>query len=253
MHANNSTNRFSDRADNYNLYRPVYPAAIISWLEEKIGLNKDSRIADIGSGTGIFSTLFLASGYSLNAVEPNTEMRSVALKNLQHYHGFRNIDGTAEHTTLTDNSVDLITVAQAFHWFNEEAVKKEFKRILIPGGTILLVWNILQADTPFLKGYAALKEKYAENLPHPGRANLESIQGFFYPSAVTTHQIRNIQWLTAEGLKGYLLSFSTVPLKTEILYNNMIDELKNLFEQYAENGLIKMEYETMLYLSKIAD
>ena len=253
MQTRSSTTRFADRADNYDLYRPGYPPAVIPYLEQTVGLNEKSIIADIGSGTGIFSALFLDAGYSVLAVEPNAAMRSLAIKNLQHCKGFQSIEGTAEETSLTSNSIDLITVAQAFHWFEPEAVKQEFKRILQPGGYVLLVWNILQTDTPFLKTYAALKNKYAEQDAHPEQANPESVRQFFHPNPVLAHKIRNIQWRDAEGLKGLLLSSSKIPLPDDSRYANMITELETLSAQYAENGLLKMEYDTMLYLAQTGE
>ena len=136
------------------------------------------------------------------------------------------------------------------HGFRE--AKAEFKRVLIPGGYVLLAWNILQTDNPFLQAYAALKEKYAENIAHPDRANLEVIRSFFYPETVITYQLPNVQLLDAASFKGYLLSFSTVPLQTENRYKEMVDELEALHAKYAENGLVKMEYQTMLYLAQVS-
>ena len=251
MNANNSTSRFSDRAGNYDLYRPGYPPAVIPYLEQTIGLNKKSCIADIGAGTGIFSAIFLAAGYAVKAVEPNAEMRAMAVKNLQQYGEFESIEGTAEHTGLPGSSVDLITVAQAFHWFKLPELKQEFKRILKPGAYVLLVWNILQSGTAFLKDYASLKEKYAEKHAHADQANLDSIRLFFDPCPVIEQHLKNIEWRDAEGLKGLLLSSSKVPLRDESRYTDMMKELEILSEQYAENGLLKMEYETMLYLAQM--
>jgi len=248
MNLLNPTIRFSERADHYSLYRPGYPEAIIAFLEQAIGLRKDFKIADIGSGTGIFSKLLLGEGYSVNAVEPNEEMRTAAEETLTIYQGFRSIKGTAEKTTLADHSIDLITVAQAFHWFRPEETKMEFDRILKPSGRVLLIWNILQSDTPFLKAYTELKEKYSQKIVHAHRADLERIKEFFYPSPVLTHSFRKTQQLNASGLKGHLLSFSTVPLASDSRFQEMIKELDGLFERYENQGLINMEYETKLYL-----
>lgn len=253
MTTRNSTARFSDRASQYDLYRPTYPAEIITHLQQTIGLNKQWVIADIGSGTGISSALFLNAGNAVCAIEPNAEMRAMAVKKLGQYENFTAIAGTAEQTSLRESSVDLIVVAQAFHWFNLAAVRKEFARILKPGGYVLLVWNMLQTNTPFLQAYAAVKEKYAEKNAHPDHANLENIRGFFAPRPVVTHQLRNIQWRDADGLKGLLTSSSKVPLPSESHYTDMMNGLEILARQYADNGLLKLEYETMLYIGTIDD
>ena len=251
MTTRDSTERFSDRAGNYDAYRPGYPAAIVDYLEQTIALAKTTAIADIGSGTGIFAALFLDAGYAVKAVEPNTAMGLRAVKNLQQYKDFENIKGTAEQTGLHNHSVGLITVAQAFHWFNLTAVKEEFRRILQPGGYILLAWNILQTDTPFLKAYDAVKEKYAEKNVHPDHADPEIINQFFAPNPVITHQLSNIQLRDADGLTGLLSSSSKTPLPGEPRYKQMMDDIETLVDQYAESGLLKLEYKTKLYLAQL--
>lgn len=244
-HPHKSTQRFSDRANQYSLYRPQYPKEVIDYLVKMTGLNPAFQIADIGSGTGIFSKLFLDDGYSVTSVEPNDEMRKAAEATLSGYKGFRSVAGTAEETTLENESVDLITVAQAFHWFRPNETRKEFERILKPSGHILLIWNIVQSDTPFLKAYTDLKKKYEHTIVHPHRANLERIQEIFAPNKVITQNFRNTQQLDAEGFKGYFLSFSTVPLDGN---DEMLQELNHIFETYNQNGKVTLEYETKLFL-----
>src|SRR5580698_2331465 len=134
------TQRFTDRVDNYAKYRPTYPQAIIPYLRETIHLNRKHIIADIGSGTGIFTELFLRHGFTVTGVEPNAAMRAAGEAHLGHFTHFTSRDGTAEATGLPDRSIDLITVAQAFHWLEPEATAAEFARILKPGGHTLLVW-----------------------------------------------------------------------------------------------------------------
>jgi ubiquinone/menaquinone biosynthesis C-methylase UbiE len=248
MIVTNATTRFSDRANHYKLYRPGYPGAIIDYLQKTIGLDETFQVADIGSGTGIFSELFLKAGYGVNAIEPNLEMRMAAENKLGAYSGFNSIKATAEQTALPDHSIDLITVASAFHWFRPEETKKEFDRILKPSGHILLASNILQTDMPFLKAYKALKEKYSEKLMHNNRATLERISEFFYPAQVNTHSFTERQQLNEVGLKGHLLSFSTIPLEDDPRYADMMRELGGLFNLYNDQGRVEMVYESRLYL-----
>ena len=133
--------RFSSRVENYIKYRPNYPSKIIDFFIDNKLLSKKSVVADIGSGTGILSELFLKNGNKVYGVEPNNEMRKAAEIFLQKYPNFISIDGSAEETRLQEESVDLITAGQAFHWFNTKEAKKEFKRILKSDGSVTLIWN----------------------------------------------------------------------------------------------------------------
>src|SRR4028119_2321585 len=126
--------RFSDRAENYARYRPGYPREILSFLEERDALGGDTVVADVGSGTGALSVLFLKNGNTVLGVEPNREMRRAA-EGLLRDHLFESIDGSAEDTTLADESVDLVVVANALHWVDRDAARAELSRIMRPGGT----------------------------------------------------------------------------------------------------------------------
>ncbi len=135
----NSTTRFSNRVDNYVKYRPHYPAAVIDYLKKEKVLKDNYVIADIGSGTGISSELFLKNGNTVYGIEPNKEMREGGEKYLSGFKNFISINGTAEDTTLKENSIDVITAGQAFHWFDMVKAKKEFKRILKTNGYVVLI------------------------------------------------------------------------------------------------------------------
>src|SRR5581483_4013685 len=133
--------RFSSRVNDYVLYRPGYPAQILELLKTECGLTGDSEIADIASGTGIFTRMLLENGNRVFGVEPNDDMRKAGESFLASYRNFTSVAGTAEATTLADHSVDFVTAAQAAHWFHRERARKEFVRILRPGGWTVLIWN----------------------------------------------------------------------------------------------------------------
>src|SRR5262249_648330 len=144
------TSRFGARVDDYVKARPSYPAGLLAVLARECGLDKKSIVADLGSGTGIFTRLLLESGATVYAVEPNDEMRAAAERDLASER-FHSVRGRAEATTLPDASIDLATAAQAFHWFDVEATRRELVRILRPAGLAVLVWNDRDAQaTPFL-------------------------------------------------------------------------------------------------------
>ena len=166
------TERFSDRAEKYARYRPTYPAKIIEILSDEYHLTPHCTIADVGSGTGIFSRLLLQSGYRVVAIEPNREMRIYAEKDLSEFHRFESVCGSAEKTTLTDSSIDAITMAQAFHWCDIEPAITEFYRILKPGAPLFLIWNERKVDNNrFQMRYEKAIVKFCQDYKDINHAN----------------------------------------------------------------------------------
>jgi len=243
----NPTGRFSDRVDNYVKYRPSYPPELIPFLENTLGLKKGQQVADIGSGTGIFTELLLLKGYHVTGVEPNEAMRKAAEQRLGGYDRFYSQDGRAEATGLMDQSIHLITVAQAFHWMDVEATKREFLRILQPGGHIVLVWNLRLTHTAFLQAYEDMTRAFGRNYDAANRIIETQISEFFQPREMHIQTWSNIRLLDFEGLKGLVLSASYMPLEGDPRHEEMIARLEELFATHKENGLVKMEYETKMY------
>src|SRR5690606_35644369 len=146
-----STERFSSRVEAYIRSRPGYPAAVCEVLGREIGFTAGWVVADIGSGTGLSTRLFLENGNDIFAVEPKAAMRQAAEAMLAKNAGFRSVEGTAEQTSLASGSTDLVVAGQAFHWFDERQSLREFARILKPGGFVVLMWNARRlTGSPFL-------------------------------------------------------------------------------------------------------
>lgn len=112
------TRRFSDRVKDYSRYRPGYPAEVFESLTADLNLDSHSIIADIGAGTGLLTEKLLSTTAHVVAVEPNQEMRAACDQRLTVQPKYSSTAGTAEDTGLAGHSVDLITAAQAFHWFS---------------------------------------------------------------------------------------------------------------------------------------
>ncbi|HWB27497.1 MAG TPA: class I SAM-dependent methyltransferase [Chitinophagaceae bacterium] len=241
------TERFTGLVDNYAKYRPSYPPELIDFIEQETGLQKDWNIADVGSGTGIFSRLLLERGYKVYGVEPNKNMREAAESGLVPYKKFTSIDATGEKTTLQGRSIDLITVAQAFHWINAEEAKLEFRRILKPPGYVALIWNIRTTNTPFLAAFEQLKIDYGTDYKATRMLKENDIASFFEPGHVKYACFPHYQRLDYEALKGQLLSTSYVPQEGK-KHDEMIEMLESLFSRYVENELVKIEYEAKVYL-----
>jgi ubiquinone/menaquinone biosynthesis C-methylase UbiE len=251
--ASDNTKRFSNRVEDYVRYRPGYPAAIIPYLQEQFGMNKEQQVADIGAGTGISSALFLNAGYKVTAVEPNKEMRKKAIALLNTFPRFTAVEGTAEHTTLADKTIDIIIAGQAFHWFDVTAAKAEFKRVLKDNGHVILIWNERLIASAFEKEYEQLIIKYGKDYVEVGHRNIDdkNIGAFFNPQPFHYKTFANKQLFDFDGLQGRLLSSSYMPVKSDVGYDDMITDLRKLFEQYNEEGLITINYTTKVYTGKM--
>ena len=251
------TRRFSDRVENYVRFRPSYPHGVIDVLARETGLTPESRIADVGSGTGISSELFLRNGNIVFGVEPNAEMREAAQRLLTDYPRFTSIDGRAEATTLPDRSVDYVVAGQAFHWFDPESAKMEFARILRDNGWVALIWNSRRIESsPFLQAYEALLKRFGTDyeLVQHRTIDLASLHQIFGADPTTGFQLRtlyNEQRFDLEGLTGRLLSSSYAPTAGHPAYRPMLHELKQIFDQYAESGQVTFEYDTEIYFGHV--
>ena len=248
-----SVERFSNRVANYVKYRPGYPGGVLQLFRDEMGLHPDSVIADIGSGTGISARLFLENGNTVYGIEPNASMREAAEEFLEDFDHFQSIDGTAENTSLPDDLVDFVIAAQAFHWFAPDASRDEFKRILLPGGYIALIWNERQLDsTEFLREYEKLLLTYANDYEKVRHENVteEVLEGFFrQPFRQQTFE--NVQVLDLDGLKGRLLSASYMPTEESPTFEPMNAELTSLFAKYAERGRIELLYDTKVFFTQV--
>lgn len=247
----NSTQRFSDRVENYIKYRPSYPDEAVNFLY-KLGISKETCVADIGSGTGILTELLIGKANKLYGVEPNKEMREAAEVKLKEFENFISVNGSAEETNLQENSIDFITCAQAFHWFDIEKSLKEFRRILKQNGKLVLLWNNRINNTDFLKGYDEALLNYAVDYKEVNHQNLtdEVLQKCF----VTDYQktiFPNSQTFDFTGLMGRLFSSSYTPQIGHPNYEKLIERMKILFEKYNENGFVKFNYNTEVFSGRI--
>lgn len=242
--------RFSDRVENYVRYRPGYPQEIISLLQDEAGLTPKSIIADIGSGTGISAEFFLKAGCTVHAVEPNGDMRAAAERLLSRHPNFHSVSACAQATTLPDHSIDLIVAAQAFHWFNTPATRAEFTRILKPGSHISLIWNERKLDsTPFLHAFEQLLLTFGTDYAQIRHENVNAAAlSSFFSGPYATHTFPNEQRFDFEGLKGRLLSSSYAPGPGQPRHDQMIAELRRIFDAHQVAGQVCFEYDTRVHL-----
>jgi SAM-dependent methyltransferase len=248
------TQRFSSRVEDYIRYRPSYPLAMIQWLERECCLTPQSAIADIGSGTGILAALFLDFGCQVFGVEPNAAMRSGGERMLAAESRFQSVEGRAEAAGLPAGSVDFVTAGQAFHWFDPEPARAEFRRILKPNGWVVLVWNERLVSSGFLTAYEDLLQRLSTDYGRVDHRRIDTaeINRFFGPHEWLVTSFPNHQDFDWDGLRGRLLSSSYVPLPGSANYQPMMDELAAMFAEWEQDGQVRVEYETKVFAGQLS-
>jgi len=249
------TRRFDKRASDYSKYRPTYPVAILDILRSETGFGPSTIVADIGSGTGLLSKLFLQNGNPVYGVEPNDEMRSYAEQTVSVFPGFVSIRGRAESSGLKDASVDLITVGQALHWFDRDPTIREFARILRTKGQLCVVYNDRNINDPFMKGYEEVVQRHARD-----RAEVldvwsaepwkeDNLSAFFHEREYRRFNLQNQQFLDLDGLMGRMMSASYMPfIDDEKRFNALKTDVSKLFETWQKEGRVRVLYDTLVSL-----
>lgn len=252
MNTDDPITRFSDRADNYARYRPSYPPSVIDTLRDDYGLSSQSVVADVGSGTGILTRLLLPVAGRVYAVEPNQAMRQEAEHALAGHDNFVSIDARSEATTLAAASVDFITAAQAFHWFEPVATKVEFQRVLRPNGWVALVWNERDyQNVPLMRDYEAVLADFGlgyhavRHRSHSGDINR------FFTGPYQRHLFVHTMPLNFDAFWGGFLSASYAPKPADPIYEPMRERLYSVFEAHREGDEVHFVYQTVLNVGRV--
>ena len=248
------TARFTERVADYAAHRPTYPPGVLDVLAAAGVLPAGAVVADVGSGTGILTAMLLERGHTVHAVEPNAAMAEEATARLGSDPRHRAVRGRAEATGLADACCDLVTAAQAFHWFDVDAARTEFRRILRPGGAVALVWNIRRLDsTPFLREYEGLLQRFALDYRKisAGWADEEAIGRFFGAAGFEARRLDNRQVFGFDGLRGRLLSSSYAPPAGHAQHEPMMAELRRIFDAHQRDGEVAFEYDTHVYWGRL--
>lgn len=244
-----NTEKFSGKAEIYAKFRPSYPSELIKMLSGFI--TPKSVVADIGAGTGLFTKCLCLLGCDIIAVEPNKDMLTQATKALTNYEKVTFVKSPAEDTMLAPNSIDLITVAQAFHWFDTKKFKEECKRILKADGKVLLVWNSLVYDNPIIKELEVINQEYCEEYyaVKSLKIGTDGFSDFF--ENFDTFIYENNLCFDKDGFIGNRLSRSYAPKKDDKQYNDYIHELEIFFEKHIKNDKIIIPNITECYLGNL--
>jgi ubiquinone/menaquinone biosynthesis C-methylase UbiE len=238
--------RFSGRVESYRRHRPRYPDAVVELLKHECDLNDDSVIADIAAGTGLLTEKFLEGGFDVVAVEPNEEMRAACETLTKRFPKLGCVSGSAEATGLSPRSFELITVAQAMHWFDLERTRNEFARILKINGWCAVVYNERRmSGDDFHDGYEKLLRDFGIDYAKVQRQHLtsEKIAGFFAASPMKRVVFPNAQLLTLDALEGRIHSSSYMPRPEHPRYAAMCAAIAELFESHQQDGYVRLEYD----------
>lgn len=249
-----SMERFSSRVEAYVRHRPSYPKEVVSVLRDECGITAQMSIADVASGTGIFTRLLLENGNRVFGVEPNEKMRRAGEEYLGEFPNFVSVAGTGEATTLPDCSVQMITCAQAAHWLKRDEALQEFQRILEPSCYVIVVFNDRQVkDDPFAEEYEKLVVKYGTDYSAVQRlGRIFEGDEFFAPYRCEKRTLPNHQDLDYEALEGRLLSSSYAPQVGDAGHDPMLKELRRMFDKYQRGGHVRMRYDTNIYFGKLS-
>lgn len=246
-----STEKFTGKAEAYSAARPGYPKEFVDYLCEKVGINSGSTVADIGSGTGKFSVELLKIGAETYCVEPNDDMRGIAERDFAAYPNFHSVKGTCENTGLGENSLDFITVAQAFHWFDADKFKTECRRILKYHGIVILMWNT-RTECKFNSENHAIFEKYCPEFNGFSSEKRDSVGvEHFFGGNFTKVKFSNPYILNKAAFIARCESGSYSLTENHPDYSEYIQALGDLFDKYAKDGTVEIPSETVAYIGKI--
>ncbi len=245
---------FDGKGAVYDASRPDYAPELIRYLYGRGGLTPSHRIADIGAGTGKWAEQLVKQGNFLYAVEPNDDMRRALAQRLHPYVSAAVVKGAAEHTTLPSASVQWVTAAQAFHWFHTAAFRAECRRILQPGGTVLLLWNNRQASSPLVREWAAVFQTYCSSFHgfSNGMAQKEErILQFFGQNTCTRLAFSHPLHYSESSFLSRSLSSSYSLRRGDKNYESYLSALRALFSAHARQGILTVPNQTVAYLGHI--
>ena len=247
----NNTARFDGKGEIYAKARPSYAAELLDYIKNTMNVPNGSVFADIGSGTGIFTEQLLNCGYRVYAVEPNEDMRKKAEENLSEYENFVSVDGTDINTRLLNESVDFVTAAQAFHWFDSEAFKKECKRILKPNGRVIIVYNSRDEQAPCTVALASLRRKYSSDFHGFSNGISEENCLSFFDGGCDVFRSENSKTYNRQGYVNRVLSSSYSLRKGDEGYIEYLAEINRIFDAFSDNGIITVPMHTVAYIGAI--
>jgi ubiquinone/menaquinone biosynthesis C-methylase UbiE len=232
---------FSTAASVYERARPPFPEAAIDWLCTQLAITSETRLLDLAAGTGRLTRPLYAHTRQIVAVEPVAEMRGVLHRSLP---AIEVLDGIAEELPLGTASVDVVVVAQAFHWFDPEPALSEIARVLVPGGRLGIVWHGADLTDPVQRTFRALVERHRNDAPAHitgDSARFLAQQRLF--EEIATAGIADVHEYDAEGLAELALSTSHVARLSPDMQAETLAEARAI----AGDGVVSLPYVVELF------
>lgn len=245
------TGVFSAKVADYVTSRPGYPPQLIQLLATRCPPRRGVIVTDVGSGTGLLTAGLLQAGYDVLAVEPNAAMRAMADEILGPQGSYSSAAGTAESLPVLDRSVDLITVAQAFHWFDVGRTRTEFRRVLRANGLVALIWNDRCFEHPLHVALDRILGAFGgEKWQAVGNHDRHRPVPEFFGKQPEQFSWPNVQVLDERGFVSLLFSRSYMPPRDTSAGQAAIAAAQKLFADFAERGQVAVHYRTVLYLDR---
>ncbi len=235
---------FGRAAGAYERARPDYPPAALAWLRDRLALGPGRSVVDLASGTGKLTRLLLPTGARVVAVEPVAAMRDALRAAVP---AADVLDGTAEAMPLPDGCADVVTVAQAFHWFSTPEALAEIHRVLRPAGGLALVWNRRDLDNELEVAVHGLIDRHRGGVPTHRSGRWKSMfetTDLFGP--LEEHQVPYHQELDRSGLVDRVMSTSVMAALPDAERGAAIAEIEELAARQTEP--IRISYTTQVYL-----
>ena len=246
--------KFTGIADIYEDGRPLYHRDILPRILSECKLNESSVIVDVGAGNGLLTSMLVYLPHKIiYGVEPNDDMRRVFCNKFPASSSVKAIDSTAEDLSMfADNSVDVITVGQALHWFNVEKFHKECNRILKKDGKLILVYNSRKTSSKFAQNMILfLRTMCPKFSSYTGGLNFaESWRDILFERCIVEY-IDRPQFFDKEEWVNRNLSSSYTLRPGDTGYEKMIRGFRELFDEYNKDGIIELENNTVLYIGTL--
>jgi SAM-dependent methyltransferase len=244
--------RFSGRVQVYAAHRPQFPQGVPGFLRQNDALREDAVVADIGAGTGMLAELFLEAGHRVLAIEPNEEMLAACRELAVRCPALDVVRGSAEATTLPEACVDLITVGRAMHWFDWPQAHREFARILRPAGWVLIATNgHREGGAPVSDLLSAVIQRWrSDAVGRQMQPDLnDRLQGFLETLSWQHDGLEDT--IALNSLLGYAESLSAMPRSGEPGYEQIVAELREVFEHFQQGGVLLMPRSCELFLGRL--